>query len=253
LGQGIEWKNEKEFKLAFPFALNGKIDCMAESGDVVFLLDFKSTKFSASTSKQVETFEGLQLWVYALASACEIKNFAQKSIVMGFIALDNPSESNLLFSDRPAFLEQLRNDILLLIKKAKAEGKTPCVRLNGTSDLGWEGLAKSIMEEFSDVQFYDYTKVLPRMKRFCEGKFPKNYHLTFSRSECNWEDCKIVLSLGGNVASVFYKVLPDNYEGYKVIDGDLSDLRFLDDKNVIVGLKAKGKAKYDESGFVVFA
>jgi hypothetical protein len=162
-------------------------------------------------------------------------------------------KTNLLFSDRPAFMAQLRHDIALLVKKAKADNKVPCVRLNGTSDLGWEGLAKSIMEEFSEIKFYDYTKVLPRMKRFCEGKFPENYHLTFSRSESNWEDCKIVLSMGGNVAGVFYKVLPDNYQGYKVVDGDLSDLRFLDDKNVIVGLKAKGKARYDDSGFVIFA
>jgi hypothetical protein len=33
--------------------------------------------------------------------------------------------------------------------------------------------------------------------------------------------------------------LPTEYLGYKVINGDESDLRFLDDKNVIVGLKYK--------------
>ena len=162
-------------------------------------------------------------------------------------------KTNLLFSDRKAFLTLLRHDIALLVKKAKAEGFTPCVRLNGTSDLGWEGIAKDIMTEFSEVQFYDYTKVLSRMKLFCQGKFPKNYHLTFSRSESNWQDCKTVLSLGGNVASVFYKTLPATYSGFKVVDGDLSELRFKDGKNVIVGLKAKGKARYDDSGFVIFA
>jgi hypothetical protein len=139
-----------------------------------------------------------------------------------------------------------------LVKKADAEGKIPCIRLNGTSDLGWEGLARQIMAEFPNVQFYDYTKVKPRMLKFCQGKMPANYHLTFSRSETNWEDCKEVLKAGGNVAAVFYKQLPKDYEGYTVVDGDLSDLRFLDSKNVIVGLKAKGKARHDDSNFVIF-
>jgi hypothetical protein len=36
-----------------------------------------------------------------------------------------------------------------------------------------------------------------------------------------------------------------------VIDGTETDLRFLDPNNVVVGLKANGKAKKDVSGFVV--
>ena len=36
-----------------------------------------------------------------------------------------------------------------------------------------------------------------------------------------------------------------------VVDGDKSDLRFLDGENVIVGLIAKGQAKKDQSGFVI--
>ncbi len=158
----------------------------------------------------------------------------------------------LLFNNRSEFLNNLKDDIRLLVKKADKVGKIPCVRLNGTSDLGWEGLARDIMLEYSAVQFYDYTKVLTRMIRYCDGKLPNNYHLTFSRSEANWLDCKKVLKAGGNVAAVFYKALPKTYEGYKVVDGDLSDLRFLDDKNVIVGLKAKGKARFDNSNFVIF-
>lgn len=161
-------------------------------------------------------------------------------------------KTQLLFNNRSEFLNNLKDDIRLLVKKADKVGKIPCVRLNGTSDLGWEGLARDIMSEYNSVQFYDYTKVLPRMLRYCDGKLPKNYHLTFSRSESNWLDCKKVLKAGGNVAAVFYKQLPNTYDGYKVVDGDLSDLRFLDDKNVIVGLKAKGKARYDNSNFVIF-
>jgi len=161
-------------------------------------------------------------------------------------------KTQLLFKDRAEFMRLLRDDIAKLVKQATAKDMKPCVRLNGTSDLAWEGLAKDIILEFNEVLFYDYTKVLVRMMRFCEGKFPANYHLTFSRSESNWNDCKEVLKAGGNIAAVFYKHLPDQYEGYKVVNGDMSDLRFNDGNNVIVGLKAKGKANKDQSGFVIF-
>jgi hypothetical protein len=59
-----------------------------------------------------------------------------------------------------------------------------------------------------------------------------------------------VIAAGGNVAVVFNE-LPETYLGKPVINGDESDLRFLDPKGVIVGLKAKGKAIKDDSGFVV--
>ena len=47
-----------------------------------------------------------------------------------------------------------------------------------------------------------------------------------------------MLNLGYNVAMVFDK-LPQTYKGFKVVDGDKNDLRFLDEKNVIIGLKYK--------------
>ncbi len=60
-----------------------------------------------------------------------------------------------------------------------------------------------------------------------------------------------MLSNGINVAVVFKDKLPAEFLGFPVIDGDISDTRFLDSQGVIVGLKAKGKAKQDTSGFVV--
>jgi hypothetical protein len=159
-------------------------------------------------------------------------------------------KTQLLFKNRAEFLAILDNDIRLLKVKAAKKGMVPCVRLNGTSDLGWEGIARELMQKYPDVQFYDYTKVLGRMLRFLEGKFPSNYHLTFSKSESNDADVLQVLQNGGNVAVVF-KNMPVQYNGYNVVDGDASDLRFLDSTNVIVGLKAKGKARKDTSGFVV--
>jgi hypothetical protein len=155
-----------------------------------------------------------------------------------------------LFHDRKSFLEALRKDVIALVTKAEKQGLIPCIRLNGTSDLGWEGIARDLIKEFSTVQWYDYTKIQSRMMRYLQGKLPSNYHLTFSKSENNWDKCLDVLNNGGNIAAVFDKV-PDTYLGYQVIDGDKSDLRFLDPKNVIVGLKAKGKARKDTSGFVI--
>ena len=84
-----------------------------------------------------------------------------------------------------------------------------------------------------------------------KGSLPSNYHLTFSRSEANEAQALDVLKAGGNVACVFSGSLPETYLGFRVINGDESDLRFLDPSGVIVGLKAKGKAKKDASGFVI--
>lgn len=147
------------------------------------------------------------------------------------------------FENREQFLQDLRKDITLAIKQAEKKGLTPAFRLNGTSDISWEKYG--IIEEFPNVQFYDYTKVRNR-----KVSHLKNYHLTFSKADGNDSDVEKVVSQGMNVAAVFTKV-PETYLGRKVINGDDTDLRFLDEKNVIVGLKAKGKAKKDTTGFVV--
>ena len=107
------------------------------------------------------------------------------------------------------------------------------------------------MEMFPDVQFYDYTKHFNRMQKYVRGEMPKNYHLTYSRSECNQSLVEIIAELGGNIATVFRNELPKSWLGKEVIDGDLHDLRFLDKKKVIVGLVEKGLAKKDATGFVV--
>lgn len=157
--------------------------------------------------------------------------------------------------EREAFMSQLVDDIGELKRKASKEGKIPCVRLNGTSDIPWHQIkvndTQNIMELFKTVQFYDYTKDRVRMIASLKGHFwPSNYHVTFSRSESNQTACEEVLALGGNVAAVFRMVPPESF-GVPVVDGDLSDLRFLDPAGVVVGLKAKGKAKKDLSGFVL--
>jgi hypothetical protein len=160
------------------------------------------------------------------------------------------AKTKFFADDREEFKAQLRKDILELIKKAEKLGMSPAVRLNGTSDIGFEIMYADLLAEFPSVQFYDYTKVKSRMLRYLQGKAPANYSLTFSRAESNTVDAWEIMSLGGNVAAVF-KEVPTEYMGFKVIDGDESDARFLDERGVIVGLKAKGLAKKDTTGFVI--
>jgi hypothetical protein len=160
--------------------------------------------------------------------------------------------------DRVGFFNQLRNEIEKAIKKH--EGKAIVTfRLNGTSDISYEKFkvfeGKNIFELFPNVKFYDYTKNYLRFDK----ELPKNYHLTFSRSETNEAKAMEILARGFNVAMVFTK-LPETYKGYKVINADENDLRFLDESNVICGLKFKkltgkgGREKNIEaitSGFVI--
>lgn len=151
-------------------------------------------------------------------------------------------KTQLFFADREAFMTQLVKDIRLGIKQAQKLGLTPVFRLNGTSDLAWEKYG--IIEKFPGVQFYDYTKVLGRKV----AHLP-NYHLTFSAADGNDADVQKAVEQGMNIAMVFDR-LPEAYMGLPVINADDTDLRFLDPKGVIAGLKAKGRAKKDRSGFV---
>lgn len=169
------------------------------------------------------------------------------------------AKTKAFFRDPKAFVETLAQDIEALKRKAARLGLSPCVRLNGTSDLPWENLGGQLgvclMRRFPDVAFYDYTKNPARVRAWLEGRMPANYSLTFSRSECNGETALELAKAGANVAAVFAtkkgSKLPKSWAGRPVIDGDVNDLRFLDPKGRIVGLRAKGKAKQDESGFVV--
>jgi hypothetical protein len=133
----------------------------------------------------------------------------------------------------------------------RANKRNVAMRLNGTSDLDFIGLLQvklgvNILNELTNIQFYDYTKNLKRAMKY----LGTSYHLTFSRSEDNEHECLHYLSAGGNVAVVF-KQLPETWNGYEVIDGDENDMRYTDKSGVVIGLVAKGKAKKDTSGFVI--
>lgn len=151
-------------------------------------------------------------------------------------------KTKMYFEQRDAFMLQLTKDIKLGIKQAAKLGLTPVFRLNGTSDLSVEKWG--IIEQFPTVQFYDYTKVLGR-----KVSHLPNYHLTFSAADGNDADVAKAVAQGMNIAAVFDK-LPEQYLGRPVINADEHDLRFLDPKGAIAGLKAKGRAKKDTTGFV---
>lgn len=157
------------------------------------------------------------------------------------------------FEARDEFMLQLAANIMALIKKAEKLGLKPLVRLNGTSDIRWESIPfeyhANIMEAFPNVQFYDYTKDANRKD------IPANYDLTFSYSGVDSfaPYVKKAQSKGMRMAVVFRKesTIPVFFKGIKVVSGDNSDVRHLDDQGVIVGLYAKGAAKHDTTGFVV--
>ena len=151
--------------------------------------------------------------------------------------------------ERESFLNQIRKEINAFIKKAKSKNLIPCIRLNGTSDISWENTG--LIEEFKNIQWYDYTKIYKRALKFVNGTLPKNYHITYSLNEDNKKQAFDILKKGGNISVVFRKSLPKKFNGYKVVNADTNDLRFLDPHNSIAGLVAKGKAKKDFSGFVL--
>jgi hypothetical protein len=160
-------------------------------------------------------------------------------------------------SDPDRFVATIKKSIESLIKKSKKLQLIPVVRLNGTSDIDWSRFyinpnthhmfkGVSLFDYFPDTQFYDYTK-RPRQAIINTNR---NYHITFSDSGDNREFIDIQPE-DINIATVFAgKRLPATYHGKQVVNGDESDLRFLDPKGVIVGLLAKGKAKKSDTDFV---
>ena len=156
-------------------------------------------------------------------------------------------------NNRREFLMQLSYEIMKKYTTAKRRGEKIAFRLNGTSDLDFVYLLNKYtgldISQLSDwATFYDYSKNLHRVIRY---KDHKNYTVTFSRSESNHAETDQAIKLGINVAAVFSGDLPQRYKGAKVVDGDSSDLVMLYNKGIVLGLKAKGKARKDTSGFVI--
>ena len=165
------------------------------------------------------------------------------------------------FLFREEFLDQLRMEIRQHIYMAKIKGMRAAIRLNATSDILWE--RTGIIDEFPEVQFYDYTKI-PLEKR----NPPPNYHLTFSLSEDPKSMGRALsyLEAGHNAAMVVQTldgmkradakrasqslVEAGSWNGYPTFSGDNNDIRFWDPPGSWIVLYAKGPATKDTSGFV---
>lgn len=168
--------------------------------------------------------------------------------------------------DRAYFMADLVRDCEGFVAYCKRKGVRPAIRLNGTSDIQYEvghmvkrngQVFESIFAAFPEIQWYDYTKIAKRVFR----ALPENYSLVLSYSEANTDYANDIMSAhdatGANIAVVFRdketraRYMETGFRGVPVIDGDRDDLRFNDPRGVVVGLYAKGKAKADQSGFVI--
>ncbi len=175
------------------------------------------------------------------------------------------------FEDRPAFMRQLAAEIYNVRMNAIEQGFLCGVRLNATSDIMWERVPfidenndfyPNIMARFPNVCFMDYTKIAKRSREL----LPDNYRLVFSRSEDNQNACLEAARNGMNIAAVFrgpdlpkFLMIPGSNpfgtRRFHVIDGDEHDWRYGEydwhDAPVVIGLRAKGPALHDRSGFVI--
>lgn len=152
-------------------------------------------------------------------------------------------KTHLFYDNRNEFMELLIHELKKYRKHAQNNNMGFAVRLNCTSDLSpltFKYNGKNILELFPDVQFYDYTKVRNRTN-LCK-QYP-NYDITFSFDGDNWDFCKEYLQNGGKVAVVFdikddngKQTLPKYYKGYKVVDANNDDMRFLNEPGTIIGL-----------------
>ena len=148
-------------------------------------------------------------------------------------------KTKLFFQNREYFMRWLFDEIIAYKKLATKKGYKFSVRVNGTSDISPESFKLdkfTLLSLFPNIQFYDYTKVINRYNLLSKYK---NYHLTFSYSGKNWDECQIALKNNMNGAVVFEQHIPKKYKGITVVNGDVTDLRYYDKKNVIVGLKYK--------------
>jgi len=166
------------------------------------------------------------------------KNIGPQKERGDFINKSRITKTRLFFEHHEFFMDWLINEIEAAQRKAIRMTYKLSVRLNNTSDISPEEFrrnGKNILDIFPDTQFYEYTKVATRVELM--KKYP-NYDVTFSYTGYNLAVCQEMLENNIRVAVVFKKV-PEEFMGYPVIDGDKYDMRYKDDKQVVVGLKYK--------------
>lgn len=165
---------------------------------------------------------------------------------LGTIKFARIARTKLYATNRQDFWRILEAELCQIDRAAKRLGINVAFRPNIISDQSWHKTLPQMFDMFKHWQFYSYTKVESKVRDAIGGKLPQNYHITYSWSErSNIAKVQEFLDSGINVAVPFYDIktlkpcIPTQWRGIKVIDGDKSDLRFLDPKGVIVGLKVK--------------
>jgi hypothetical protein len=157
-------------------------------------------------------------------------------------------------NSKKEFMLQLAKEINSFI--LNADGKEVLFRLNGTSDLDFLAMLKKYADfDFmltpDNVFFYDYTKIIGKIKKYahCSDK----YKQTFSFSGSNEKECIEALELGNNVAMVYKGKMPIEWNGFEVVDGDISDEEMYLYRSKVLGLKLKGnkQKKIELSNFVL--
>lgn len=192
--------------------------------------------------------KGINLCPKATAGCAAACLFTAGRGAFSNVAQSRINRTEYYLHDRKAFLAQLAKEVNSQAKKVP----TLAVRLNGTSDIKLVEMLTLTHDIAPNVVFYDYTKIPSKAgnRKTTQGH---DYIVTYSFNEGKdaIPNALEVLNRGGNVAVVFRKELPDTFLGYPVIDGDQSDIIMLYNRGVILGLKAKGKAKKDTTGFVI--
>lgn len=140
------------------------------------------------------------------------------------------------------FNNELKREIT---KHHKKHGDALTIRLNGTSDIDFNGLIASMPA----IQFYDYTKIYYRVKN---NQLP-NYDLTYSGSANSdltikhtaraIKDGKRVVIAMNTAETKGEWVRPLSLGDIPLIDMDETDVRFKDAADAIGTLKRKGSNK----------
>jgi len=154
---------------------------------------------------------------------------------------------------RSAYWRQLDLELRRFLALCDRRGLKPAVRPNGTSDVIWERVGAHLFDckTFRRIRWYDYTKIQKRL--LPSWSLPQRYTLTLSRDQTDSAvDAVWSVNPRARVSVVFGGRLPSHWCDRRVVDGDAHDLTFLHRPGSVIGLKAKGPAKRDRSGFVVW-
>jgi hypothetical protein len=175
----------------------------------------------------------------------------------------------LYLGDRASFRALILAEARGFAARAAREGLVPAIRIDGSSDTG-EGERMREALRALGVQGWDYTKSLRRAARLARrGDDGTGYSLTYSHGASEAETLE-ALRAGCGAAVVFStgrgEALPTEWNGFPVIDGDITDARFLDRSEggaparggYVVGLRFKAARNRSEAlraaiagGFVV--